>query len=251
MYGVLHEAQTYAQRNQGVVVCNPFGHEYVRSHRACCVLANRLAQAGFPVLRFDYRGTGDSAGDAENWGMADWSDDINRAVDMLCDRTGVEYICLLGLRLGASLALPVAATRHDVSALILWEPIVSGIDYITELTDQHRELLWRHFDRPEIVASQSADELLGFPIPPSLRHELENLNLCSQPLSPQVTQMLLVENHSASSTPLLLKHLRASGSNVTHLQIPSFATWREDVDKGLVPEPVIRGIVTWASETML
>lgn len=249
LYGALHESQTYAQREYGIVICYPFGQEYIRSHRACRHLAAQLARAGFPTLRFDYGATGDSAGEAGSADLDSWRDDISRAVDTLRDRTGVESICLLGLRLGASLALEVAVNRDDVSALILWEPIINGRDYLKELAEQHQEVLWRFFDNPDRLASSMSDEYLGFPIRAALREDLEQLNLLVR--SPSgVDHALIVESQASTDAARLHDLLREEGIDIAYQQIPSFATWREDVDKGLVPDAVLRGIVSWAEETL-
>src|SRR5689334_4600346 len=53
--GTLH-FPTSAQRDAGVVLCNPFGIELLASRRAYRHLADRLARAGIPTLRFDYDG---------------------------------------------------------------------------------------------------------------------------------------------------------------------------------------------------
>ena len=51
---------------QGVVICPPLGHEYISAYRSLRELADRLAAAGVAVLRFDYHGTGDSAGEDDD-----------------------------------------------------------------------------------------------------------------------------------------------------------------------------------------
>src|SRR4051812_34449398 len=66
LFGWYHAPALATARACGVVLCNPFGYEMMCSHRAYRHLAERLATAGFPVLRFDYDGTGDSAGDGED-----------------------------------------------------------------------------------------------------------------------------------------------------------------------------------------
>src|ERR1051325_66360 len=50
----------------GVVLCAPLGYEQVHAHRSFRVLADQLAAAGVTALRFDYHGTGDSAGRDED-----------------------------------------------------------------------------------------------------------------------------------------------------------------------------------------
>ena len=47
----------------GVVIVPPVGYEYWSSHRTLRTLAERLAGQGCCALRFDFDGTGDSAGD--------------------------------------------------------------------------------------------------------------------------------------------------------------------------------------------
>ena len=47
----------------GVVIVPPIGYEYWSSHRTLRTLAERLAEQGCSRLRFDFDGTGDSAGD--------------------------------------------------------------------------------------------------------------------------------------------------------------------------------------------
>src|SRR4029453_12762043 len=60
-----HPARPTARRGAGVVLCAPIGSEYICAYRAWRILAERLAGVGFDVFRFDYEGTGDSAGDPE------------------------------------------------------------------------------------------------------------------------------------------------------------------------------------------
>jgi exosortase A-associated hydrolase 1 len=81
------------------------GPQYrVGSHRQFLLLARCLADAGFPVLRFDYRGMGDSSGEVRHFEVVD--DDIGVAIDAL-RRTcpSVERVVLWGLCDAASAAL--------------------------------------------------------------------------------------------------------------------------------------------------
>ena len=54
-----------------VLVC-PVGSEYVRSYNAIRKLCARLSEKGFPVLKFDYCGLGDSYGDGSETTVAEW-----------------------------------------------------------------------------------------------------------------------------------------------------------------------------------
>ena len=108
-------------RGYGVVFCHPHAHEYVRCFRVFRVLATRFAQAGLHCLSFDYHGTGDSAGSYEEGRVDEWRDNVGEALDEIKERFNLERVCLVGLRLGASLALMAAAKRDDVAAVVLWD----------------------------------------------------------------------------------------------------------------------------------
>ena len=125
LFGVLHtpEAPT---REAGIVLCPPFAEELKQACRIFAELARRLAAQGFPCLRFDYRGTGDSAGPFTDFTLAGATEDIGAAAAFLRERAGVERIGLVGLRLGASLAWKAAAQGLDAAPLVLWQPIVNG-----------------------------------------------------------------------------------------------------------------------------
>jgi pimeloyl-ACP methyl ester carboxylesterase len=66
------------------------------------------------VLRFDFRGCGDSEGDEAVAGTDAWRDDIGTAVEELKRRAGAARVALAGLRLGGTLAAQAAAGRDDV-----------------------------------------------------------------------------------------------------------------------------------------
>jgi uncharacterized protein len=132
LFGVLHEPAV-AQQRTPFVFCHPFAEEKLWAHRVYVNFARELAQLGHPVLRFDYVGNGDSDGDFQEWCLEAALEDIGRAVDELKGRTSATEVGLLGLRLGASLAAQAAESRHDISKLILWAPIVDGHRYMQEL----------------------------------------------------------------------------------------------------------------------
>ncbi len=86
----------------GVVIVPPIGYEYWSSHRTLRTLAERLAGRGCCALRFDFDGTGDSAGD--QWDPARvraWLNGVDHAADAL-RRWGVTTLVLVGLRVGGS-----------------------------------------------------------------------------------------------------------------------------------------------------
>lgn len=100
------------------------GPQYrVGSHRQFVSSARSLAAAGYPVLRFDYRGIGDSEGVYA--GFEQIAEDVRAAVNAICEacepRRGV---VLLGLCDAASAALMYCCSDPRVVGLILMNPWV-------------------------------------------------------------------------------------------------------------------------------
>lgn len=115
------------------VFCGPFGEERGFAQRTCVAWARTLAAAGHFVLRFDYRGYGDSEGWFEQFTADDHVADVLAARAELERRAGVPCSGLFGLRLGASVATLAAARGELGVALALWDPIVNGDRYMEGL----------------------------------------------------------------------------------------------------------------------
>ena len=119
LFACYHEPPLERRRQCAVVVCQPVGHEYINSHRALRQLASRLCDAGFPVLRFDYYGCGDSSRNAEEGRIPQWLEDISTAISEVRRRAGAVQNCLIGLRVGGALAMIAVAERADLENLVL------------------------------------------------------------------------------------------------------------------------------------
>lgn len=122
-------------RDRAVLFCYPGGHEYIRIHRAYRQLASQLNKIGCHAFRFDYFGTGDSAGDHHEIKMTRWIEDVHYAVKELQALSSVRFVDLVGLRLGALIAAKVASEIKAVKRLVLWEPMLSGQEFIDEMKD--------------------------------------------------------------------------------------------------------------------
>ncbi len=127
LFGAFDPAVTPRLR-RAVLILNPGGWEYVRAHRTLRFLASRLAAVGIDVMRFDYSGTGDSWGDRNSAiTLERWIADVEEAADELMALSGVTRVGMVGLRMGARIALESA--RRDTlpcDRLVLWDPIDIG-----------------------------------------------------------------------------------------------------------------------------
>ncbi|MBI5330406.1 MAG: hydrolase 1, exosortase A system-associated [Betaproteobacteria bacterium] len=121
LLGLLTQPERPADVGVVIVVGGP---QYrAGSHRQFTLLARALARRGFPSLRFDYRGLGDSEGAMRDFEAI--ADDLRAAVDALLAHTpGLKSVVLWGLCDAASAALMYAPTDARVSGLILLNPWV-------------------------------------------------------------------------------------------------------------------------------
>jgi alpha-beta hydrolase superfamily lysophospholipase len=226
------------------VVCNPFGQEGLRAHRSLRELAARLARAGFPVLRFDYHGTGDSAGEGEDARLDDWLADVALAADEAKETSGRERVCLVGLRLGASLAALAAARRTDVAALVLWDPVVRGTEYVAEIRRQHGEWMADHVQGWSAPAA--TDEVLGFPLPAALAEGLGAVDLTALDRAPAPATLVV----SSAAGEARLPAWAQAGDGVSLLRFAPAPVWlhEEGLGLSLVPRSLVDGVAAWMAE---
>lgn len=147
---------------RGVVLFAPWGQEGLRAHRALRILADLLSHRGLHVLRFDYHGTGDSAGEGGDVSLAGFADDGATAASELRSMAGVRRVGFLGLRLGAAAATAAATRDRSVRGLALWDPVADGPDHLDELTRGSRP--------PEVDGAHR--EVDGFPLPEIFAREI-------------------------------------------------------------------------------
>ena len=123
MLGIISRPQRPSSLGLVVVVGGP---QYrVGSHRQFLLLAHCLANEGYAVLRFDYRGMGDSGGDIRTFDAVD--EDISVAVDTLLQRCPeVDRVVLWGLCDGAAASLLYCGKQMDprIAGLCLLNPWV-------------------------------------------------------------------------------------------------------------------------------
>ncbi len=119
--GILHGVEGDASRGVVLVVGGP---QYrVGSHRQFVLLARALAAHGTPVLRFDYRGMGDSEGSLRDF--ADVGADIEAAIDALQGAMpSVDRVVLWGLCDAASAAAFYGWRDARVDGLVMLNPWV-------------------------------------------------------------------------------------------------------------------------------
>jgi hypothetical protein len=115
---VLHEVENPAVR---VLVAGPFASERHNSYLPLVRWARTLAEENIEVLRYDYRGTGESTGPFEAMTFEHWEEDVRLLSTWFKSRTPHVPLVLHGLGLGAILAGRVFDGGVG-EGLLLWSP---------------------------------------------------------------------------------------------------------------------------------
>ena len=100
-------------RDTGVLLCRPWGHDEVCSRKFYKILADAIAEAGFPTLRFDYPSTVDSIDPDTDHGLDTWMDAADKSADLL-RKLGCKRIVVFGLAFGTVIAHHLVRTRKDL-----------------------------------------------------------------------------------------------------------------------------------------
>jgi alpha/beta superfamily hydrolase len=123
IYYVMHHATDHCRA--AILICGPIGTERERSYPTFVKWARALAAQGYDILRFDYRGIGESTGQFENMTMTDWLNDAKFCAAQLREISPDVPLFLHGTRAGALIAAELFASGIG-DGLLLWAPPTSG-----------------------------------------------------------------------------------------------------------------------------
>jgi len=249
LFGLYESPFGRKPREDGIVIAYPIGHEYDRSHRGCRQLARQLNLAGFPVLRFDFFGSGDSLGEDAEGDLDRWTEDLESAIGYMGDRC--RRVGVIGLRLGASLAAKVGDRAGSLESLVLWQPVVDGRRYLGEIRAQHasheRKHGWQEQESRRLAGLESGLEVLGFLFSDKAVRQLEQFDL-DQLSRPPARRLLLVDNGDGGEFRDLRLRLDQLGAKVDEAAIREPMMWLAEPYQMLLPTQSIQRIVQWVSE---
>ena len=226
----------------GVVLCPPMGDDGRATHRTFRRLAEELAAAGFVALRFDYDGTGDSAGlRADPARVAHWLSSVEAARQYLL-HLGAPGVSAVGMRLGATLAVVQASRGEQFRSLVCWDPCLSGRTFLRE-----GEALYR-LGEPDLPRPR--DDLHhtpGFHYDVATAQSLRTLKIDEIPADRQVAERVLL---LAREDRPVAKGVPRGLARVTETLDRGVARGQAELvdvfpDLSVVPETTLAEVVTW------
>ncbi|GAB3100039.1 hypothetical protein GCM10027217_18860 [Pseudomaricurvus hydrocarbonicus] len=175
--------------------------------------ARQLCRDGWTVLVPDYHGTGDSSGEFVDVRWSHWRQQMLDILDWVSVQ-GASEIALIGVRLGALLALEVlSASQHRtvIEKVVLWQPVVSGKLWLNQFlrlrvaaglmqTDKSQK------ETPSMLRQQLRNgqivEVAGYALSPDLADDLEALALADVRPSGDVAVFWLEVSSQTKATVL-------------------------------------------------
>ena len=179
MYGVYHPAEYSKVDEHAVLLCPPISNDYQRTRVLFQQTASKLSLAGYPTLRFDYRGMGDSYGKADEMNIDRCKSDILCAINELVARSKCKTVSIIGLRFSASILTSLTLPK-TVQQLILIDPITHGVDFLRQQKELHTKLLnnsnYFQWKRKNIIKSDRV-QLLGQTVSSLFKNQIKDINL--------------------------------------------------------------------------
>jgi alpha-beta hydrolase superfamily lysophospholipase len=243
-FGLYHAPPPANAQSTAVLFCAPFGWEDMGSYPVRRLWANRLADAGHPVLRFDLPGSGQSAGspgDPEQ--LRNWLRSIAQAASWLRDAGHSSAVAAIGVGLGSLLALAAANDGAPIDDLVLWGLPSSGRALARTL---------RAFSQLQTDVAEADDPSLptgwlqsgGYVLSAETLADLSSLRSDGERVE-RLRRALLLDQDGSALNPALIEQLRGVGVDVQSAQGPGYAAMLDSPERSLVPDTTIATVTAW------
>lgn len=229
LFAVYYPPSGAVRRREAVILCNPGLEEYMRCHWPFRQLSTLLSEQGFPVLRLDYCGTGDSSGANGSGSLDEWAENIVTGAKFLEEEAATPWISLIGIRLGAAVALKAMQKELPVYNLILWDPVLDGKVYLDEIQSmkkafQHElSLIGTLLQRIRL----RDDETTGFPMSNAWRQDLSEWKAKAMEQKAAKGQYIVSDGSEENRIKDFLSEQSSQGNSFVHHSLDEKAGWAD------------------------
>ena len=247
---VVYQAPREPRGRPAVVLAPPFGWEEIAAHRAVRDWAGQLAAHGYPVLRLDLPGTGDSAGEpTDPVTLTAWQAAVGEAAGWVRAEAAVPTVVGIGIGVGGLLVYEAAA-RGELDHIVLWATPSRGRTLVRELS------AFSALETARIVESGSPEppplpeRMLapgGFVLSPETVVELSAVNLATRPLAAG-THVLLLDRDGIKPDVALQAAVTDAGAGLTVASGKGFSAMLAEPDKSRSPHDVFDTVHSWLEE---
>ena len=141
-----------------IIFCHGFTGHRIETHRLFIYAAREFCMKGYAVLRFDFRGSGESEGTFDSMTVSREVEDLENALDWIHDRNDIlkEQIGVVGLSLGGAVTLLTAAKDERIKVVCTWS---SPADL--RLFKDNAKDIFREADFDKLMSKDYIDLLSG------------------------------------------------------------------------------------------
>lgn len=254
VFVTVHLPDSIRAGTAGVVVCPPFGWDEICTCRTRRAWANALAEAGFPALRLDLPGTGDSPGSPRDGDrLSAWTAAVGGAADWLRQEIGCGRITGLGIGFGGMMAWLAAARGAPIDDLALWAVPMQGRRLLRETrasADLSIDYGVEGAPAPQNSPSSPDDgDLLdeaGLITTKETVDAIASLDLTKLALpNPSGRRVLLFERPGVAADKRLRDHVESTGAAVTTAPGDSYGAMMRYARFAEVPTTAITESISW------
>ncbi len=131
LIGILHipDELKSGMKAPGILMLHGFTGNRTEAHRLFVHVARSLCDSGYVVLRFDFRGSGDSDGEFEDMTLPGEVSDAERALTFLIRHRCVdgERVGVIGLSMGGRVAAILTSLDRRVKFAVLYSPALGPL----------------------------------------------------------------------------------------------------------------------------
>jgi alpha-beta hydrolase superfamily lysophospholipase len=231
----------------GVVLCSPFGWDEVSSYRTRYEWAERLAGTGLPVVRFDWPGTGDSAGaPSDPDRLTVWCQSLINVATYLRATTGVETVAAIGIGLGGLIAIEAVRRGAPISDVALWGAPRDGREFVRGE---------RAFARMQDSQRGGGDDALvpegwvqsgGFVLSAELAADLRGVDVRSS--AEGLRRVLLLDRDGLAMSDDVIEGLRSAGAEVLQASGKGYGSFVHRAETAELPARVVAELDRWLAD---
>lgn len=209
---------------------NPIFDEKKRSQVFYAQTARAFYKKGMPVVRFDYYGTGDSGGQIFEMDFNNIKNVVKELIENIIKKYVVQKVNILGLRIGADLAIKIAESYSDlINNIVLVEPVVSGKRYLIEQRSR-RKMFYKINNMIDVqekitINGNTYEDHQGYPISDENLDLLNNLDSIETNLINKNIFMFKLDTFSSRKLIGQLKEKLEKSNNVKFINYSCGDFW--------------------------
>jgi O-antigen/teichoic acid export membrane protein/dienelactone hydrolase len=233
------------RKDTAVLLLSPWGYDEMCLRKSFRILAERLAAAGIPSLRFDYPGTGDALDGTDlSAGLAVWEASARDAAARLKALSHADRIILIGQGIGATIAHRIAGEIGGVAAIAMLAPVTNGRSYLREVSFRAR-FIYEDLGLKDAQRDMDGVSVAGLRMPDEVAADIRKIaGLDPRPAAPHYR---IVERPVKMGDTQLCDALLAAGADAEQLEYTGYDSLMTMPLTAREPMEVITGLVDWAS----